>query len=142
MSQENLELVARAMRAATARPKPDFATMNAVFHPDHVLVPLTTFDAPEVRGARGYQTYQREQSGPSSRAGEAPMSWEVDLEGFVDVGPDKVLCVATLRARGSASGVDLTRRLWFVVTVMNGKVSRTENYSDPAEALEAVGLRE
>src|SRR5436309_1805253 len=104
MSRESLELVTRAMRAATTRPKADFATMNAVFHPDHVFVPLTTFDTSEVRGARGYQTYQREQSGPSSRAGEAPVSWEVDLEGFVDVGPDKVLCVATLRTRGFASG--------------------------------------
>jgi ketosteroid isomerase-like protein len=142
MSQENLELVTRAMRAATTRPKPDFATMNAVFHPDHVLVPLTTLDTDEVRGARGYQAYQREQSGPSSRAGEAPMSWEVDLEGFVDVGPNKVLCVATLRARGSASGIDMDQRTWFVVTVRDGQVSRTEHYSDSTAALKAAGLPE
>src|SRR5438876_318957 len=60
MSQENVELVITAMRAAWARPKPDFATMNEVFHPDHVLVPLTTIDTDEVRGARGYQAYLRQ----------------------------------------------------------------------------------
>jgi hypothetical protein len=37
MSRENVELVTRAMRAATARPKPDFATMNALFHPDRFM---------------------------------------------------------------------------------------------------------
>jgi hypothetical protein len=47
-----VELVTRAIRAATARPKPDFATMNALFHPDHVLVP-TALDIDEVRGGRG-----------------------------------------------------------------------------------------
>ena len=84
MSKENVEVVRQ---------------MNAVFHQDHVLVPLNTIDTDEVRGWGGWQTFQREQVGPSSRAGEAPMSWEVDFEGFVDVGPDKVLCVASTDPR-------------------------------------------
>jgi hypothetical protein len=29
--------------AATARPKPDFETLGALYHPDHVLVPLVPF---------------------------------------------------------------------------------------------------
>ena len=40
MSRENLDLALRAMRAACAQPKPDFETMNALFDPDHVLVPI------------------------------------------------------------------------------------------------------
>ena len=40
MSQENLDLVVRAMEAVLRRPKPDFETVNALYHPDHVLVPL------------------------------------------------------------------------------------------------------
>jgi ketosteroid isomerase-like protein len=132
MSRENVELVTRAMRAATARPKPDFATMNALFHPDHVWVPRA-FDTDEVRGARGYQAFLREQA--------QAMSWEGDLEGAVDVSGDKVLCVFSGRYRGSASGVQVSQRQWAVATVRDGQVSRTEMYSDPAEALEAV-LRE
>lgn len=144
MSRENVELVTRAVRAATARPKPDFATMNALFHPDHVFVPRNTFDTDEVRGARGYQAHLREQgqAGLSEAPAEAAVSWEADLEGAVDVSGDKVLCVVSARFRGSASGAELSERQWVVVTVRDGQVSRTEMYSDPAEALEAVGLRE
>jgi ketosteroid isomerase-like protein len=145
MSQENVELVTSALRAATARPKPDFATMNEVFHPDHVFVPLNTIDTDEVRGGRGYRAFLREQvqaGDADSAAGEASTSWEADLEGAVDVGPSKVLCVLILRVRGSASGVDIESRTWIVATVRDGRVSRTELYSDPATALEAVGLRE
>jgi hypothetical protein len=142
MSQENVELVTRAVRAATARPKPDFATMNALFHPDHVLVP-TALDIDEVRGGRGYQAFLREAPpGLSATPAEAPMSWEADLDGAVDVSGDKVLCVLSARFRGSASGVQVSERQWAVATVRDGRVFRTEIYSDPAEALEAVGLRE
>ena len=144
MSRENVELVTKAIRAATARPKPDFATMNALFHSDHVLVPRSQFDTEEVRGGRGYQTFSREQGQPglSETPGEAVMSWEADLEGAVDVSGDKVLCVMSARFRGSVSGVEVAERQWVVATVRAGQVSRTEIYSDPAEALEAVGLQE
>jgi ketosteroid isomerase-like protein len=133
MSRENVELVTRAIRAAAARPKPDFETMNALFHPDHVLVPLTSqIDVKEVRGGRGYQTFLR----------EPPVSWNADLEGAVDVGGNKVLCVLSARYRGSTSGAEVEQRTWVVATVRDGRVSRTEVYTNPAEALEAAGLRE
>ena len=35
MSLENVEIVRRAMEAANRRPKPDFATVNDLYHPDH-----------------------------------------------------------------------------------------------------------
>jgi ketosteroid isomerase-like protein len=118
--------------------------MNEVFDPNHVFVPLNTIDTDEVHGGRGWQTFLREQvqAGHSGRAGEASTSWEADLRGAVDVGPDQVLCVLTLRVRGSASGIDIAQRTWVVATVRGGRVSRTEHYFKPAEALEALGLRE
>ena len=102
MSRENVEVVTRAIRAATARPKPDFATMNALYHLDHEFVPTVRFATGEFKGARGYQAFLREegQAGHSDNPSEAPTSWESDLEGAVDVGGNKVLCVATVRARG------------------------------------------
>jgi hypothetical protein len=56
MSQENLDLVVRATQAALKRPKPDFETVNALYHPDHVLVPLAanTLGEGEAKGAEGY----------------------------------------------------------------------------------------
>ena len=144
MSRENVEVVRRAIRAATVRPKPDFATMNALFHADHVFVPaISAIEAEEVRGGRGYQAFLREHGQAGlDHPGEAPVSWEADLEGAVDVGGNKVLGVVTARYRGSASGVEFEQRQWIVATVRDGRVSRTESYSDPAEALEAVGRRE
>jgi ketosteroid isomerase-like protein len=50
--------------------------------------------------------------------------------------------VTTTRFEGSASGLTAEERLWSVVTLSQGKITRTEAFRDPAEALEAAGLRE
>ena len=144
MSKENMELVTRGVRAGLARPEPDFATINEVFHPDHLLVPVTTLDTDEVRGGTGFRSFMHGlgQGGDSDSAAEATTSWEADLEGAVDVGRDKVLCVLTTRLHGSASGLDVEQRHWLVTTVRDGRVSQTEVYSDPAKALEAAARRE
>lgn len=134
MSQENLELAMKAIRATTARPKPDFATMNEVFHPDHTFVPiLGQIEEAEFRGGRGYQQFLREQAGS-----DAPMSWESDFKGAVDVGNHKVLAVTDARYRGATSGVEIAQRTWVVMTVRDGRILRTEIYLDPAEALNAA----
>jgi ketosteroid isomerase-like protein len=36
----------------------------------------------------------------------------------------------------------VSKRLWAVSTVTDGKITRTEAYLDPVEALRAVGLSE
>ena len=134
MSREELELVTKAVHAVNARPKPDFAAINELFHPDHVFVPLPSqLEGGDYRGARGYQQFLRERS-----ATDAPMSWEADLEGAVDVGNHKVIFVTSTRYRGTASGVELEQRTWAVMTVRDGRVSRTEVYNDPTEALNAA----
>jgi ketosteroid isomerase-like protein len=143
MSRENIELASRAMRAVSARPKPDFATVNEVFHPDHVFVPVQgQLEGEEYRGARGSQQFFRT-SGVQGEASDAPLSWvATDLEGAVDVGNRKVLLVTNASYRGSASGIEFEQRNWVVMTVRDGRISRTEVYADPAAALEAVGLSE
>ena len=144
MSRENLQLVTRALRAATARPKPDFATMNALFHADHVFVPLVDWETGDFRGGRGYRTFLEEvgQAGHSDSAGSAPVSWEAEFEGAVDIGPDKVLGVVTGSYRGSVSGAEVEQRTWYVATIRDGRIIRTEMFSALAHALEAVGLSE
>jgi ketosteroid isomerase-like protein len=140
MSREDLDLVRRAVRAAEARPKPDFATINEVFHPDHVFVPLLGQLEGEVfRGGRGYQQFLQEHAGHLDPGSDAAISWESDFEGAVDVGNHKVLVVSNTRYRGSASGVEVEQRTWAVMTVRDGRVSQTELYTDPAQALEAAG---
>ncbi len=137
MSQQNLDLVVRAMRAAIARPKPDYATMNELYSADHVLVPSGVEIGLEkrARGAEGFREWRR-------NLDEFMVNAEHELRGAVDIGPDKVLVVTSSRLEGRTSGAAAEQRIWNVVTVVGGKVVRTEAYSDSRQALEAAGLRE
>jgi ketosteroid isomerase-like protein len=139
MSREDVELATRAIRAVSARPKPDFATMNEVFHPDHVFLPaFSQLEGEEFHGARGSQEFFK-RSGVHTEASETPTSWEgSDFEGAVDVGNRKVLVVTNARYHGSASGIELEQRFWVVMTVRAGRIARTQVYTDPTEALKAV----
>jgi ketosteroid isomerase-like protein len=136
MSQENLDLVKRAMAAANARARPDFETLYALHSPDHVFVPAEggKLGEDERVGGEGYRAWLEETRGT--------MPWEAKLEGAVDLGPDNVLAVLSMHFRGAASGIDLEERMWVVQWVSEGKITRTEAFLDPAEALEAAGLRE
>jgi ketosteroid isomerase-like protein len=136
MSQENLELVMCAMTAANARPRPDFETLNALFSPDHVFIPVEggKLGGDERVGGEGYRAWLEEN--------RSTLPWEAKLEGAVDLGPDTVLTVHSMHFRGASSGIDLHERMWLVCQVREGKITRTEAFLDPAEALEAAGLRE
>jgi ketosteroid isomerase-like protein len=134
MSQERLELVTRAMKAALARPEPDLATVNELYAPDHVFVPLGHMVEGEAHGARGFRAWREET--------QELLGAEHDLQGAVDVGTDKVLVVTTTRYKGTTSGLASEHRTWSVVTVAGGKITRTEAYADSTEALEAAGLSE
>jgi ketosteroid isomerase-like protein len=137
MSQEEVELVTRAFQAAMTRPKPDFATMNEVFHPDHILVPAAGLEAVEYQGGRGYQQYLRERSDYREQS-DAPLSSRGDFGGAIDVGHHKVIAVAQGHFRGTASGAEVEQRIWAVMTIRDGQVFRTELYSDPTDALKAA----
>jgi ketosteroid isomerase-like protein len=54
---------------------------------------------------------------------------------------ETVLALATIRARGNQSGVEVAREWAHVVTYRGGD-QQTRNYASWEEALEAVGLRE
>lgn len=136
MSEENLDLVVRAIQAALKRPKPDFDTVNALFHPDHVLVPLAAnvLGEGEAKGAAGYKTWLQQT--------DDAVHWEGELKGAVDIGPDKVLVVTQTRFEGASSGIETEQRTWSVVTVTEGKITRTDVYNDSIQALKAAGLSE
>jgi ketosteroid isomerase-like protein len=68
--------------------------------------------------------------------------YRFEIEDVRDAGADKVMAIMRERARGKASGLDVDRRSGFVTTFRDGKVLSFEIYLNPADALEAVGLRE
>jgi len=70
--------------------------------------------------------------------------WEyihLDLGGMRDIG-DQVVVLARWNARGRGSGVELHTDVGIVLTVRGSKFVEFRFFSDPGEALEAVGLSE
>lgn len=131
MSQENLELAERAIRAATARPKPDYETVNALYSEAHELVPAGAASGVEEEG-RGVDGYRAWRDGLESAG-----AIEHVFVSAVDLGPEKVLAVTVARLVGRTSGTPAEQRIWSVVTIRNRKITRTEAFTDARSALAA-----
>jgi ketosteroid isomerase-like protein len=135
MSQENVEIVRRALRAAWRRPEPDLHVINALYHPDHVLTTDWGIEGQRYVGARGFREALTDMD-------SAWQNWRQEIERVLDAGDEEVVVVARLVARGQASGSPVQGRWALVVTLRDGKIAATRAFQDPAAALEAVGLRE
>jgi ketosteroid isomerase-like protein len=137
MSQENVELVRRAVAAIFRRPRPDFAAVNALYHPEHEQIPIESRveGRSRLRGARGFREFLDSSS-------ETWEWWEASAEEVRDIGDDRVLVAGVFTALGKRGGVPVEERFAMVVTVHDGKVTRTETFSSPEEALKAVGLQD
>jgi ketosteroid isomerase-like protein len=136
VSQENVEIARRAHTAASRRPKPDFVTVNALYHPDHELVSLVRFRHGGLRGARGFRewlTDMDEAYGPSREM-------RVDEARALD--EERVLLAVVIGVQGRYSGAPVEQRMGIVMTLRDGRVMRTETYPSVEEALKAVGLAE
>ena len=66
----------------------------------------------------------------------------MEPEEFRAVGDDQVAVVVRYRARGRVSGVEVKGRESALWTIRNGKVTQYAWFHEPADALEAAGLRE
>jgi ketosteroid isomerase-like protein len=67
--------------------------------------------------------------------------WELEVDAFHDAG-DKVVALVRQSGRSKAAGMTVDMTFAQVFTLRDGKQTRMEMYSDPNEALEAVGLAE
>jgi ketosteroid isomerase-like protein len=67
--------------------------------------------------------------------------WELDVDSLREVG-DKVLALVRQRGRSKTTGAPVDMSFAQIWTIRDGKQARMEMYSDPAEALQAVGLQE
>jgi ketosteroid isomerase-like protein len=134
MSQEqNVEIVRRAWEAAMRRPKPDFATVNALYDPSHELVPVV--EGGTLRGAPGFREWL-------IGINETLDSWEATAEEVTAIDDVRVMLVWAVSAHGKSSGAAAGMRGANIVTVRDGKVTRTESYSTREQAVEAAGLSE
>jgi ketosteroid isomerase-like protein len=129
MSKENVEVVRHLWDAYT---RGDFDRVIALSDPYVVLVsleegPLYGSDAVRANYARWMEAWEEEP--------------ETTAEEVISTG-DHVFVIAHFQGRGRGSGVRVEQRLYEVYTLRNGRILRVDEFSDRAEALEAVGLRE
>jgi ketosteroid isomerase-like protein len=132
MSQENVEIVRQAEAAMNRR---DAAAFKAFLAPDCEMVPLRgSLENTVYRGLDGVDDWLAAQD----------ESW-LDLSAVAESiwhERDWVLVVGRIRARGSSSGADLDVPAAAVWRLADGLITRVRLYSDPVEALKAVGLEE
>jgi ketosteroid isomerase-like protein len=68
--------------------------------------------------------------------------WTIELEDIRDAGDDKVVVVFHQRGHSKTTGMLVDMLLGAVYTVRGGRQIRVALYSNPSEALQAVGLEE
>ena len=138
MSQENVELVRRAMeefnRGGAA------AVINGGFLSTEVVFDGSRSGIPGVgvfRGQDDVRAYFEEDWFAAFPFEE----WEIQIEEPIDHG-DQVIFTSRQQGRGASSGAATALELGNIFTLRNGEIVRMEIYGQPEDALEAAGLPE
>jgi ketosteroid isomerase-like protein len=130
MSQELVEKVRRSLDAWNRR---DFEGCVEAAHPDiewiSEIAQRMSGDETVFRGVAGMRRFWDEW--------QAVWDVVIDVTEIRDRG-DTVVALATLRARGEASGVDLEQPIAYVFQFEDGLARRVRAYLDQQEALDAV----
>jgi ketosteroid isomerase-like protein len=134
MSQKNVDIIRRALEHFQA--EGDFLTDATA--PDFVW-DMTAFHGwPEQRVYKGLKETRR-----FIREWTEPFDdWQIEVEAIHDAGDEQVLVILRQHARSKSTGLPVDMTLAQVYTILDGRQTRMEMYSDPAEALQAVGLEE
>jgi ketosteroid isomerase-like protein len=132
MSQENVEIVRRIY--ASWAPGSSPAESN-LLHPDIEWV--NPSDALEPGTRTGIEAFASITEELDDTIGDLRM----DVERLIDAG-GRVVAIATMRGRGGASGVEVTRRHGSVWTIQDGKAVRFQWFQKADEAIEAAGISE
>jgi ketosteroid isomerase-like protein len=140
MSQENVEVVRRMYALLHDRGAWRRGEYDDVFREycsaDYELIPPRIYPdaATSYRGLEGVHQWQRLMD-------EIWVDWDFEGERFFDASDEVVVFVRTSgTARQSGAPVEISAA--HVVTLLNGRVTRTKVFLDRQDALEAAGLRE
>jgi ketosteroid isomerase-like protein len=131
MSQENVEIVRRALEAASR------LFVDAAFYaPDLVYRPIASFtESAECRGVDELRRF-------AERFSEA---WADDFTingtSIRDYG-DAVISRIEFSGHARASGIEITDRMFKIFWLRDGLIFRIEDFTTREEALNAVGLEE
>src|SRR5881397_646180 len=132
MSQENVEVVRRALEAGFRHPR-DWETVSLLVAPNHVFVPLLArVEGASAKGVQGF----RDWIARMDETGE----WHIEFDELRAAPDGRVLVIARFVLRAERSGVPIDQPTVAVATLSGGKIVRTEVFPSLEEALEAAGL--
>jgi len=140
MSGDNVEIVRRAIdefQAGLARGDPGAAYDSETVAPDAEWIPDPNAAVglrPVYRGREGFVEFMGTWT--------EDFDWSIDLERVVDAGDDRVVAMFHQHATGKGSGATVELHMALLYELEHGRIIRMRNFVDPAEALEAAGLRE
>ena len=135
MSQENVELV-----------RATYAAFSGLAEGGDITSHVKTFYAPDCE----YHPVEEEEA---IRGHDALVAWnqrwfeawdefQVDVDELIEAGEGVIVAAITLHGHGAGSGVQVDQRFFHVFELRDGRVWRVREYTERAEALEAVGLSE
>ena len=129
MSQENIEIVKRAMAAFDRR---DVDAIYECVAPDLAWFPAmpVTFAGGAFRGREGIESYVREVS-------DAWEEYRVVAEDVRDLG-DRVLVLSRVEALGAGSRARVDSAMGQVYDLRDGRIWRIRTYLDHGEAVKAA----
>jgi ketosteroid isomerase-like protein len=132
MSQENVEVVQRAVAALNER---DIDGYLACCTEDVQLFPPTAQIEGAYEGRSGVRRFLADvqDAGPNFR---------LSVERLESIGPDRVLGFLQATMSGRASGIDNDFPVTNIYDLANGRIRRVRVFMDRDAALEAAGLRE
>jgi ketosteroid isomerase-like protein len=135
MSQENVELVRRAVEAFNEAGASAVVAMSEIY--DTNIEFQEDPKLPEAGTYRGFEAVREYFLGFL----DSFEDYTYDIEDAIDVG-DMVLVFNRQRARGKSSGVEVDMRNSWLFTLRDGRITHIRSYWDKAQALEAAGLSE
>lgn len=117
----------------------DFEALLVNYHPEVEFRPPrgwteSGMSDSSYRGHDGFPRFLRDLSAVWGTYRQEPRE-------LIDLG-DRLVVLGELRGRAEASGVPLAQPHASLFHLADGKLIRQQEYLDPAEALEAVGLKE
>ena len=133
-SQENVELIERAVAAVNARDLDAYlacCTEDVELHVDAFDEVTGVYDGPE--GIRRF----------FADVGDTAPDLHLELARVEPIGEDRAVAFIQSRATGRASGIEIpSPATTNVYDLAGGKIRRVRIFFDREKALEAVGLRE
>jgi len=130
MSQENVEIVRKAVAAFNARDRKELLSLM-----DPEIEYQSPMEQRTYRGLDGMIQYRDDVDAVLD-------DFHTEDDRFLDVGEDRVLYLYRIVGRGAGSGVPVARQNAMLWQIKDGRLFRGRAYLDQRAALEAAGLSE